>query len=587
MKKYISYIGILFGGFFLGWLIFGVALSNDNGHNHDENAVSGQVWTCSMHPQIRMSEPGDCPICGMDLIPVSESQSDGNPMSIKMSPTAMQLANVQTAIVSKGNAIKELQLNGKVQPDERQVSTQTSHITGRIEQLKINYTGEHVSKGQVLAYVYSPELISAQKEMFEAQKLIQLQPALFNSAKEKLRNWKLSDNTIKSIIETGKIIENFPIRADITGVVTDKLVNVGDYINQGEPLYKISNLNRLWILFDLYESDLSWVKKGNKVEYSVNAISGEKFNGVIAFIDPIVDPITRTAKARIEVNNSRNKLKPEMLVNGVVKSDVSTNGKQIVVPKTAVMWTGKKSIVYKKLESPTGVSFMLTKVTLGPSLGDSYIISDGLVEGDEIATNGTFSIDAAAQLAGKPSMMNPEGGKSSTGHNHGGASNLVDNKVKKAVRLSVEANNSLEKLFGAYLKVKDDLVKDDFESSQKSLLGFEKELNNISMSLFKGENHDIWMKHSGALKKLLGKFKVSKDIQEARDNFIHISEQMIMISKSLKPRIDKLYVQLCPMADRNKGARWLSEDKIIMNPYFGEAMLKCGSNTEELKFNTP
>jgi Cu(I)/Ag(I) efflux system membrane fusion protein len=587
MKKYISYIGILFGGFFLGWLIFGVALSNDNGHNYDENAVSGQVWTCSMHPQIRMSEPGDCPICGMDLIPVSESQSDENPMSIKMSPTAMQLANVQTAIVSKGNAIKELQLNGKVQPDERQVSTQTSHITGRIEQLKINYTGEHVSKGQVLAYIYSPELISAQKEMFEAQKLIQLQPALFNSAKEKLRNWKLSDNTIKSIIETGKIIENFPIRADITGVVTDKLVNVGDYINQGEPLYKISNLNRLWILFDLYESDLSWVKKGNKVEYSVNAISGEKFNGIIAFIDPIVDPITRTAKARIEVNNSSNKLKPEMLVNGVVKSDVSTNGKQIVVPKTAVMWTGKKSIVYKKLESPTGVSFMLTKVTLGPSLGDSYIISDGLVEGDEIATNGTFSIDAAAQLAGKPSMMNPEGGKSSTGHNHGGASNLVDNKVKKAVRLSVEANNSLEKLFGAYLKVKDDLVKDDFESSQKSLLGFEKELNNISMSLFKEENHDIWMKHSGALKKLLGKFKVSKDIQEARDNFIHISEQMIMISKSLKPRIDKLYVQLCPMADRNKGARWLSEDKIIMNPYFGEAMLKCGSNTEELKFNTP
>ena len=200
MKKYIIYIGILLGGLLLGWLIFGTPLSGDSGHNHNELSENGQIWTCSMHPQIRMNEAGDCPICGMDLIPLKDSQSDENPMSIKMSPTAMQLANVQTAIVSKGSALKEVKLNGKVQPDERQVSTQTSHIAGRIEQLKINYTGEQVSKGQVLAYVYSPELISAQKELFEAQKLIELQPALFNSAKEKLRNWKLSAITINTII---------------------------------------------------------------------------------------------------------------------------------------------------------------------------------------------------------------------------------------------------------------------------------------------------------------------------------------------------------------------------------------------------
>jgi Cu(I)/Ag(I) efflux system membrane fusion protein len=470
-----------------------------------------------------------------------------------------------------------------VQPDERQVSTQTSHIAGRIEQLKINYTGEQVSRGQVLAYVYSPELISAQKELFEAQKLIELQPALFNSAKEKLRNWKLSAITINTIIETGKIIENFPIRADISGVVTDKLVNVGDYLNQGEPLYKISNLNKLWILFDLYESDLGFVRIGDNVSYSLNAIAGKTFNGRIAFIDPIVDPKTRTAKARVEVNNSNNKLKPEMLVNGTIKSVISAKENTMVVPKTAVMWTGEKSIVYKKMESVSGVSFMLTEVVLGPSLGDSYVVSSGLEEGDEIATNGTFSIDAAAQLAGKPSMMNPEGGKSSTGHNHGGSSNEMNNKPNKAVSLSSEANKSLGKLFDSYLKVKDNLVKDDFEGSQESLIAFKTQLSQISMSLFKGENHDIWMKHSGALKKLADKYTASKDIAEARDNFIHISEQMIMVSKSLKPRIDKLYVQSCPMADRNNGARWLSKEQKVLNPYFGEAMLKCGSVKEELE----
>ena len=125
---------------------------------------------------------------------------------------------------------------------------------------------------------------------------------------------------------------------------------------------------------------------------------GKTFNGRIAFIDPIVDPKTRTAKARVEVNNSNNKLKPEMLVNGTIKSVISAKENTMVVPKTAVMWTGEKSIVYKKMESASGVSFILTEVVLGPSLGDSYVISSGLEEGDEIATNGTFSIDAAAQL---------------------------------------------------------------------------------------------------------------------------------------------------------------------------------------------
>ncbi|PCJ64342.1 MAG: efflux transporter periplasmic adaptor subunit [Bacteroidetes bacterium] len=580
MKKYVIYTAILFGGFFLGWLIFGKNIPRDTDHNHDAVSEKGQIWTCSMHPQIRMKESGDCPICGMDLIPLKNSQSD-NPMSIKMSPTAMQLANVQTAIISKGNAVKELQVNGKIQPDERYESTQTSHISGRIEQLKINYTGEQVYKGQVLAYIYSPELITAQKEVFEAQKIMRLQPKLFIAAKEKLKNWKLSDNTINGIIETGKIIENFPVRADISGIVTDKLVNQGDYINRGEPLYKISNLNKLWILFDLYESDLSWVKKGDRVTYSLNAVSGKTFEGNIAFIDPVVNPKTRTSKARIEVNNTNEKLKPEMLVNGTIKSSISANGNTIVVPKTAVMWTGKKSIVYKKLESSDGVSFMLTKVTLGPSLGDSYIIQSGITEGDEIAINGTFSIDAAAQLAGKPSMMNPEGGKSSVGHNHGGASMQMDNQKSSVVSISSEANNSLKNLFDSYMKIKNNLVQDDFESSQESLLEFEIQLKQISMSLFKGENHNIWMKHSVTLKKLIIQYKTSIDVKEARDNFIHISEQMIMIGKSLKPKLDKIYVQYCPMADRNNGARWLSKSKNIMNPYFGEAMLKCGEVKEE------
>jgi Cu(I)/Ag(I) efflux system membrane fusion protein len=188
-------------GLLLGYLFFHTSSSNEE-HKHQLTEAENQVWTCSMHPQIRRSEPGDCPICGMDLIPLSNEGGVSNPMAIKMSPTAIQLANVQTALAKKGIASKTIKLNGKVKADERYVSSQTTHISGRVEKLLVNYTGETVQKGQVLAYIYSPELIAAQKELFEAQKLLDLQPQLFESAKMKLSNWKLTDSQIDKIITT-------------------------------------------------------------------------------------------------------------------------------------------------------------------------------------------------------------------------------------------------------------------------------------------------------------------------------------------------------------------------------------------------
>ena len=564
-------------GLLIGYLVFGNSKSN-----HVEGESMQEIWTCSMHPQIRMNEPGDCPICGMDLIPLNNNTVQDNPMALKMSPTAMQLANVQTEIVSSGSAIKTIQLNGKVQADERHIFTQTTHVSGRIEQLVINYEGEQVKKGQVLAYIYSPELISAQKEVFEAQKLIDIQPALFSAAKEKLKNWKLSESTINQIVASGNIIERFPIRADVSGVVASQMVKLGDYVNQGSAMYKIANLNKLWILFDLYETDLSWVNKGDLVAYTMQAFPGQQFKGKISFIDPVINPTTRTAKARIELNNSKQKFKPEMFVNGEVKSNLSLAENTIVVPKSAVMWTGKRSIVYKKMETESGTSFMLQSVTLGPSLGASYVIKEGLKIGDEIAINGTFSIDAAAQLAGKPSMMNPEGGKMQTGHNHGGTATDTKENTSAQSSLSIEASNALGGLFDRYILLKDHLVKDEFEKSQKAMVEFEIQLNAINMSLFQGENHNVWMKHSSTLKKLTTKYKAAKSIDVARDVFILVSEQMIMITKALHPAMGKVYVQYCPMADRNNGARWLSKDKTVLNPYFGKSMLKCGEVKEEI-----
>ncbi len=410
-------------GLLLGWLIFGGSSETkmDDEHQYTTEMAGETVWTCSMHPQIRQGEPGDCPICGMDLIPLDNDDGEElDPMAVSMSPTAMQLADIRTATVGTMDPVKTVRLNGKVQEDERLVSSQSSHIPGRIERLNVNFTGEYVRRGQVIAYIYSPELVTAQEELFEAQKIKETQPQLFKSARAKLKNWKLSDSQIDKILESGTPSDEFPITADISGYVLSKNVNVGDYVKRGEPIYEIANLSRVWVLFDVYESDMPWISKGDQVQFTVQSLPGKTFESKISFLDPVIDPKTRVAKARVEVPNKDNQLKPEMFVSGTVEATLPKKSNNVVVPKTAVMWTGKRSVVYVKNTTGSGVSFMMRDVMLGPGLGDSFIVESGLEEGEEIAVNGTFSIDAAAQLAGKPSMMSPEGGPAMTGHNHGG-----------------------------------------------------------------------------------------------------------------------------------------------------------------------
>ncbi len=402
-------------GVLVGWLFFSKT-SEPKAENQDHTAAqSKNIWTCSMHPQIRRNEPGQCPICGMDLIPLEVDGGEVDSMAVSMSPTAMKLAHVQTMIVGSGNVEKAIRLNGKVQADERLLFTQSSHIPGRIEKLSINFTGDFVSQGQVIAYVYSPDLVTAQEELLVAKKISQPQPELFKAAKQKLKNWKLTDKQIEQMIASNKTMDQFPILANVSGYVTKKMVNLGDYIKQGEPMYEIADLSKVWVLFEVYESDMAWIKKGASVSYSVESIPGKTFKGAVSYIDPIIDPKTRVAKARIEVNNTQLTLKPEMFVSGTVESKVKSKTSSITIPKTAVMWTGKRSVVYEMKSTEQGVSFLMREVTLGPALGESYVIESGLNPGEEIAVNGTFSIDAAAQLAGKPSMMNREGGKQSTG----------------------------------------------------------------------------------------------------------------------------------------------------------------------------
>jgi len=578
-------------GLLLGWLIFGNSSETkvEDEHQHTTEIAGEMVWTCSMHPQIRQGESGSCPICGMDLIPLDNEEDDElDPMAVSMSPTAMQLASVSTAFVGALDPIKSVRLNGKVQEDERLVFSQSSHIPGRVEQLMVNFTGEYVREGQTIALLYSPDLVTAQEELFEAQKIKATQPEMFRASKEKLKNWKLTDVQIEQILEAGTPKEQFAILADVSGYVTKKMVTLGDYIQKGASIYEIVDLSKVWVFFDVYESDMAWIRKGDQVNFTVASLPGETFKETISYLDPVIDPKTRVAKARVVIANRGLKLKPEMFASGTVEAKLPTNTNKIVVPKTAVMWTGKRSVVYVKSLSGKGVSFMMREVTLGLGLGDSFIIEDGLEEGEEIAVNGTFSIDAAAQLAGKPSMMNTDGGPAMTGHNHGGgempsAASPVEKKVAKPVAISERAKEALQPLYANYLSFKNALVEDDLVEAQKGASELKTALEKVNMSVFTGSSHNVWMDYSSDLKNAVQHIEHLKTIEEVRKAFQEVSEGMVALTKAFNPLGQTLYVQFCPMADNNKGAYWLSVNQEIKNPYFGDAMLTCGETKEEIK----
>ena len=263
MKKYIIYIGILIVGLLLGWLLFGGSSNNEIEHKHNEVAEVNQMWTCSMHPQIMQSEPGDCPICGMDLIPAENGAEGLLADQFKLTENAMALANIQTSIV--GNSMvdgKAIKLSGKIVENEEANAVQVSYFSGRIEKLNVSFTGEEVRKGQLLATIYSPELFAAQQELITAASLKESQPALYKAVRNKLKLWKLSESQITQIERSGKVKENFPVYATVSGTVAEKLVEQGDFIKQGQALLKIANLKTVWANFDVYENQLDLFKKG-------------------------------------------------------------------------------------------------------------------------------------------------------------------------------------------------------------------------------------------------------------------------------------------------------------------------------------
>jgi len=566
----------------IGYLAFGKnkkqLVNQNDGHNHSTainnlSAAEETIFTCSMHPQIRQNEMGICPICEMDLIPV-ETNASTDPLAFQMTEEAVKISNIQTTLIgSSKSGGKSILLNGKIKPDERRSASIVSHLPGRIEKLFITFTGEKITKGQKIATIYSPELVSAQRELLEALKLKDISPNLAKAARQKLAYWKIPKNSIDQIEQTGEVQSLMNIYADDSGTVMDKKVSVGDYIQEGSILFETIGLERLWVIFDGYEENLSNIRIGNVIKFTTPAVPGKTFSAKVTYIDPILNAATRAVAIRSEVNNRNGSLKPEMFVKGMLQTSNSSKSK-ITVPKTSVLWTGVRSVIYLKDQGTKIPSFRYQEITLGESLGEFYEVKNGLNLGDEVVTNGAFVIDAASQLNNQKSMMNQN---INVKPQNAGMLTIPDFTVETPEAFKTQLSSLSDK----YLLLKDAFVETNAAAAKDAAKTFLKELKNVDMTVIKSEAHQYWMQQLAALRRHGKKITMLEGVEIQRQQFEFLTDAMINSITAFGTK-NKLFVQFCPMAFDNKGADWISDVGEVQNPYFGDKMMKCGLVTDTL-----
>ena len=474
-KKTMSWISLVVGAGAAG-LIAGSGLSG-RGSLPDEEipAETAQVWTCSMHPQIRLPNSGQCPVCAMDLIPVAmpSARDDLGPRQLELSETARQLAALRLAPVERRPVQVETRMAGKISYDETRLKYVTAWVAGRIDRLYVDYTGVAVEPGDHMVYIYSPELLAAQQELIQAlagaEALGPAGLATVAAARDRLQLLGLTSGQIAAIEQSRQPADHLTIYAPVGGTVVAKHVNEGAYVQTGTRIYTLADLDRVWLELAAYESDLPWIHYGQEVRFTTPAHPGEVFSGRVSFISPFLDEPTRTVTVRVDVDNTRARLKPGLFARAVAYAQVSAHGRAaapslagkwispmhpeivrdepgscpvcgmdlepaealglagepaavqdpLVVPASAVLQTGERAVVYVAVAGKSGL-YEGREVVLGPRAGDFYVIHEGLAAGEEVVVEGNFKIDSALQILARPSMMNPEGGGPPPVHHHHG-----------------------------------------------------------------------------------------------------------------------------------------------------------------------
>lgn len=427
--------------------------------NGARDSHAAEQYTCGMHPMIIVDEPGSCPICGMDLtpmkaetagavessveqkikywqapmdptyirnepgkspmgmdlIPVYENQATGGAM-ISIDPTTIQNMGVRTAGVVRGDLSRSIRTVGLISYEEPKQYVVNAKIAGWVEKLYVAETGQQVQKGQKLLEIYSPELFTAQQELLLARDnynslkdssfthIVDSAKRLLNSSRKRLQLWDVSHEQITLLEKTGQVKKTITLFAQYKGIVTEKTVNEGMYVKPGMPLLNLADLSKVWVLADIYEYQLPWVKVGQSVRVELPYVKDRSLAGHINYLYPFVEPKTRTIKARIELDNANFELRPDMYVTVYLNGEQLNNA--LIIPQEAVLYSGEKQTVFV---AQSGGRFEPRLVKTGLQGENGHIeILQGLFEGEQVVTSAQFMLDSESKLREAiQKMLNP------------------------------------------------------------------------------------------------------------------------------------------------------------------------------------
>ncbi len=431
-------------------------------------AESGQRYICPMMCVPPSEAPGRCPVCGMELVPLTEGGGDADPHSVHIPTAARRIANIQTVSVKSMPVTRTVRAIGELNYDESARKTLSAYVAGRVEKLHADYTGVHVSQGDQLALLYSPKLYTSQVSYLLAvdaaaksknatlQSVIQSSTEMLKTSRQRLVEMGMTDRQIAELDQTQEANSRIEITAPISGTVVNKLVTEGQYLEEGQAIYELADLTSVWLMLRLFPEDAASVRYGQRVEAEVDSLPGEVFIGRVAFIDPNVDPKTRTVGVRVVIPNPVGRLRigdyakasinvplsnsdqtaiydPELADKWIsprhphiiedepgecplcgvelvpaaefgFTDQPEDSSEALTVPRDAVLMAGNSSIVYVETEPGR---FEIRPVVLGPLTGDQIVVRTGVKSGELVAAKGNFLVDSAMQLSGNPSLIDP------------------------------------------------------------------------------------------------------------------------------------------------------------------------------------
>ncbi|EGF27286.1 efflux RND transporter periplasmic adaptor subunit [Rhodopirellula baltica] len=580
-------------------------------------------YICPMMCTPPSTEPGRCPVCAMELVEATGG-GGGDGISVTIESSARRLVGIRTAMSKMGEVNRTIRTIGSIDYDESQLSTISAYIDGRLEKMYANYAGVKVKEGDDLALIYSPQLYTAQTEFITSMnsdgKIGRFQISggdLNKMARENLTELGMTESQIEQLGKSGKPMSRIRIKSPQRGTVIEKSAVEGDYVKTGDKLYRVADLSSVWLMLDLFPDDASAVRFGQQVEAEIQSMPGEVFTGRVAFIDPTVNPKTRTVRVRVEIMNFDGKLRPgdyatarvtvpaipmdQVYDPALANKFISPMHPQVIrdepgkcplcdmdlvptsqlgfaseplpmqqvvtVPRDAVLLAGENSVIYVETEPGR---FEIRRVTVGPMNRQEAVIVEGLAAGETVATGGNFLIDSQMQLAGNPSLMDP---KKAPSYSPG----PLELPNTTPVMLASDAGKTLDRTYDAYFEIQCAMAADQTPPpvALNTLIEGLRELEMSTSVPDEAQRRFATARRAAS--------RMDGSLETAREAYRGVSHAMLRaatVARGPKTAV-KLTHYYCPMVPGG-GGDWMQPGGDLQNPYWGSEMLTCGEVVRDM-----